>query len=101
MNHDPKIVRLIDAKVDAFASLMKERMLANSHKGSWKNTHFAELFLLASTQMGHLSESLLGRGVGGKMQVPLEAADVANLMMLITDVVWELPGDDVMEDDQE
>lgn len=84
-------IAYIHSKIDAFADLMKERMETNLHKGTaWREMHFAELFLLASSEMGNLSDALLGKGLGGKMQVPTEASDVANLMMMVADVVWGL-----------
>jgi len=88
-------IAYIHKKIDAFADLMKDRMETNLHKGTeWRSKHFAELFLDAVTELGNLSSALLGNGIGGKMQVPIEAADVANLMMMLVDSVWGLGDED-------
>lgn len=84
-------IAYIHEKIDSFAELMKDRMETNLHKGTeWRDLHFAELFLDAVSELGNLSSALLGKNIGGRMQVPSEAADVANLMMMIVDVVWGL-----------
>lgn len=89
-------LQYINRKIDAFAILMKDRMAANLQKGtSWREMHFAELLFRALEELGDLSAALLGRGGGGKMQVSCEAADVANLLMMIVDVVWGLDEDPV------
>lgn len=88
-------IEYIHRKIDAFADLMKDRMEANIHKGTaWREMHFAELFFRAVEELGELSAGLMGRGMGGKMQVACEAADVSNLLMMIVDVVWGLDDED-------
>lgn len=65
-----------------FVYEMERRLLANDHKGGWRGCEELWLMLRLMEEVGELAHAL---NVGGAAHIVREAADVANLAMMIAD----------------
>lgn len=77
-------------EVLAFALLMERELRANDHKGGWKNDNLFNLLERAQEELQEL-EDVLSPGTRASLadwrsQVASEAADVANMVMMVADV---------------
>lgn len=89
----PQVVKLADA--------MREKLLANAHKGSWQHVDVGYLLDRLNDEVAELeavcraARNYQMRGKGEDpdllMKVRQEAADVANFAMMVADVLGALP----------
>jgi NTP pyrophosphatase (non-canonical NTP hydrolase) len=81
----------IRAEVAVFAERMEQRLVANEHKGGWEDNTVWELLGRVREELQELECALHDysghRRAGSVDEVRSEAADVANFLMMITDVL--------------
>lgn len=90
MNHEKKI-ELIQEKIEAFSNLMLQRMERHIDKPDWTNQKPAYFLVKAMENLGEISRALTENG--SKMQIIYAAADVANFLMMLSDVSFGLTSD--------
>ena len=90
MDKDEKIA-LVRKKIGAFEDLMLERMERHIDKPHWTNQKPAYLLVKAMENLGEISRTLTESG--SKIQIAYAAADVANFVMMLTDVTFGLTSD--------
>lgn len=73
----------IRAEVAEFAQLMERELRANEHKGGWKTCSAMSLHCHLQEEVVELLQAVLH---GDPDQITEEAADVANMAMMIADV---------------
>ena len=66
-----------------FLSHMMERLRLNDHKGHWKDTPIQRLLLHEKDEMRELEDAI--RTGNSYEEVLSEAADVANMVMMVAD----------------
>ena len=71
----------------AFASHMQERLEGNAHKGHWRGCSSEELLARVQEELDELKDAVeIGEN---KLHVAMEAADVANMAMMVADCYYE------------
>jgi NTP pyrophosphatase (non-canonical NTP hydrolase) len=85
--------RSLRPEVQAFALVMEERLKANNHKGGWKQCDGSWLLSRAFLECIEL-EDAVRNGEGDVLQ---EAADVANILMMIADVCGVLKRETIIK----
>lgn len=68
-----------------FVDMMREKLLANAHKGTWRNDAVGDLFLRLKLEVDELERVIETRRP--RHMVVRECADVANFAMMIADVM--------------
>lgn len=76
------------SEVDVFARVMKRELDANADKGGWQNTGQWELLDHLEEEVRELRQ-VMASGKGWEAVLE-EAADVANMAMMVADVYCEL-----------
>ncbi len=81
--------------VQRFAIAMEEKLRANDHKGGWEEEPPADLYEHLQEEVEELGEAI-GYGITGQCDdrklILAEAADVANMAMMVADVCGALRG---------
>lgn len=75
----------INRAVKRWSAVMRETLMANRHKGGWTNMTVPELLRMIHEEMGELVEAIMDDD--GAIVVRAEAVDVANMAMMLCDVV--------------
>lgn len=77
--------REMDALVASFAETMRETMRDNAYKGGWRSNSFTDLISMLREEVDELEKSVTDRESADI--VTAEAADVANVALMIADKV--------------
>ncbi len=70
----------VEADIQTFVAIMKQKLRENEHKGYWDKTSLLELLYLLSNEVEELVDAIL---VKDEMEIMMEAADVGNFAMMI------------------
>lgn len=73
-----------------FAEQMQKKLILNDHKGGWKRCYHRYLFERLKQEVSELEQAL--DATDNQDEVIMEAADVANLAMMIADISGPLHG---------
>lgn len=87
VNSPVAVPERLRSPVAAFARLMEQELLANDHKGGWQNDNPRALAARVVEEAHELLDACSIRGVEKRRErVAEEAADVANMAMMVADV---------------
>lgn len=80
-------------EVRAFAQLMEDKLRANDWKGGWKSDFSGDLLRRAHEELGELDDEMASGNpdMFDNSAIANEAADVANMLMMVVDVCGALP----------
>jgi len=81
--------------VQAFAEAMEEKLRKNDHRGVWDHTDYEYIWCDINRHLGKMTFSIhIGRDKG---KILADAADVANLCMILCDILGVLPVTAIVE----
>jgi len=85
----PGLARNEFEAIHAFTAVMWRKLIANAHKGGWKNNLAEELLERLHEEVEELERAIMEDD--NPQNIAKECADVANFCMMIADVVGGLP----------
>lgn len=83
---DPPKVSGYDDDLRRFVDAMKYKLRRNAHKGRWSDVNLNEALHLLKKEVAELEEAIKD---GNRIEIELEAADVANFAMIVSAIAIE------------
>lgn len=83
-----------EKELEIFFGICKSKLAANEHKGSWEDQSVMGLCRWIRVEVKELEQACFDKRLKGNPpgEVAREAADVANLAMMVADIMGELDG---------